>query len=239
MRVTHHQIIGHRYPDFFSQRHSDLPESSRAAQIYPSAERRAPALRDGVRLAPRGAGAPRSFGCGSAELLVARCSEHRGAAPSCVAVLSNLQSNALAKDGLWRMGSRVTAEGGCSVSLRLQPEGKINGSSERWTSPWRLEYAANMRPVDIQQIGEELAIKWDDGSEDFVRLATLRRSCPCADCKGETDILGKLYKGPDRPMSPQASQLRSIATVGGYAIQPIWADGHASGIFPFDLLKKI
>ena len=31
-----------------------------------------------------------------------------------------------------------------------------------------------MRPVDIQTIGEELAIKWDDGNESFVRLEVLR-----------------------------------------------------------------
>jgi DUF971 family protein len=27
--------------------------------------------------------------------------------------------------------------------------------------------------------------------------------------------------------------------VGGYAIQPFWVDGHSSGIFPFDYLKKV
>jgi DUF971 family protein len=96
-----------------------------------------------------------------------------------------------------------------------------------------------MRPTEIQQIGEELAIKWEDGSEDFVRLETLRRHCPCAGCKGERDIMGNVYKGPDQPLSPQSTQLRSIANIGGYAIQPIWGDGHASGIFSFDYLKKV
>ena len=31
-----------------------------------------------------------------------------------------------------------------------------------------------MKPSDIQVIGEELAVKWDDGTESFVRLAKLR-----------------------------------------------------------------
>ena len=48
-----------------------------------------------------------------------------------------------------------------------------------------------MRPKDIQQIGDELAIKWEDGSENYVRLELLRKACPCAGCRGETDILGK------------------------------------------------
>ena len=47
-----------------------------------------------------------------------------------------------------------------------------------------------MRPLDIQPIGGELAIKWEDGSESFVSLEKLRRFCPCAGCKGEVDIMG-------------------------------------------------
>src|SRR2546428_13231837 len=96
-----------------------------------------------------------------------------------------------------------------------------------------------MRPLDIQPIGQELAIKWEDGSESFVSLEKLRRHCPCAGCKGEMDIMGKLYKNPSRPLPPQAFQLRSIGRVGTYAIQPVWADGHATGIFSFEYLREI
>lgn len=96
-----------------------------------------------------------------------------------------------------------------------------------------------MRPVDIQQIGDELALKWDDGSESYVRLESLRRHCPCAGCKGEVDVMGNLYKGPDRPLPPSAFQLRRIASVGGYAIQPVWADGHTTGLYSFDYLRQI
>jgi DUF971 family protein len=96
-----------------------------------------------------------------------------------------------------------------------------------------------MRPTDIQQVGEELAIKWDDGSENFVRLEVLRRSCPCAGCKGEVDVMGNVYRNRDEPLSPQAFQLRRVAHVGGYAIQPIWGDGHSTGLYSFDYLKKI
>jgi len=96
-----------------------------------------------------------------------------------------------------------------------------------------------VRPADIQQIGEELAIKWENGSESFIPLQKLRRHCPCAGCKGEVDILGNLYKNPARPLTPAAFQLRTIHSIGTYAIQPIWADGHESGIFSFDYLKAV
>lgn len=96
-----------------------------------------------------------------------------------------------------------------------------------------------MRPTDIQQIGEELAVKWDDGTESYVRLETLRRYCPCAGCKGEVDVLGNLSKGPDQPLTPASFQLRRLTRVGGYAVQPLWGDGHASGIYSFDYLRRI
>ena len=96
-----------------------------------------------------------------------------------------------------------------------------------------------MKPVDLQSIGNELAIKWDDGAEDFIPLETLRRSCPCAGCNGEVDILGNVYKNPDKVLTPKAFELVRLEAVGGYAVQPVWADGHSSGIFSFDYLKRV
>ena len=96
-----------------------------------------------------------------------------------------------------------------------------------------------MRPLDIQHIGKELAVKWDDGSESFIPLESLRHCCPCAGCKGETDIMGNLYKNPEQPLTQKAFSLVRIVTVGGYAIQPVWADGHATGIYSFDYLRQV
>ena len=96
-----------------------------------------------------------------------------------------------------------------------------------------------MRPTDIQTIGNELAVKWDDGGESFVKLESLRRHCPCAGCKGEIDILGNVYKNPDKPLPPQAFVLLKIVSVGGYAVQPFWGDGHSSGLFAFDYLRRV
>ena len=96
-----------------------------------------------------------------------------------------------------------------------------------------------MHPVDLQPIGQELAIKWDDGAESFVPLEKLRRHCPCAGCKGETDVMGNLYKGPEQKLTPRSVQLLRLVNVGNYAVQPIWGDGHGSGIFSFDYLRKV
>jgi DUF971 family protein len=96
-----------------------------------------------------------------------------------------------------------------------------------------------MRPLDIQTIGQELAVKWDDGTEDFVPLEKLRRHCPCAGCKGEMDVMGNVYKGPDQKLDARSFQLVRIGNVGSYAVQPVWADGHATGIYSFDYLRRV
>jgi DUF971 family protein len=96
-----------------------------------------------------------------------------------------------------------------------------------------------MRPTDIQTIGQELAIKWDDGTESFISLEKLRRHCPCAGCAGERDIMGNVYKAPEKPLTAAAFQLRRMQNVGGYAIQPVWADGHSTGLYSFDYLQRL
>jgi DUF971 family protein len=98
---------------------------------------------------------------------------------------------------------------------------------------------AAVKPLDIQPIGNELAVKWDDGGETFVPLEKLRRACPCAGCKGETDVMGNLCKGPETAYRPNAFQLVRLVNVGSYAVQPVWGDGHATGIYPFAYLRKV
>ena len=103
----------------------------------------------------------------------------------------------------------------------------------------RAKAYSSMRPDNIQQIGNELAVKWDDGSESFISLETMRRNCPCASCHGETDVLGNVYKGPERELGPAAFNLVSLTNVGGYAIKPLWADGHSTGLYSFELLRRL
>ena len=96
-----------------------------------------------------------------------------------------------------------------------------------------------MRPVDLQPIGNEVAIKWEDGSESFIPLEKLRRGCPCAGCRGEVDVMGHVYKNAERPLPAQAFQLVRINRVGGYAVQLVWGDGHDTGLFSFEYLKRL
>lgn len=93
--------------------------------------------------------------------------------------------------------------------------------------------------TDVQQIGQELALKWEDGSESFIGLEALRRACPCAGCKGEMDVMGNLYRGPEQTLRAESFVLRRVGMVGGYALQPVWGDGHSTGLYSFDYLRGL
>ena len=51
--------------------------------------------------------------------------------------------------------------------------------------------------------------------------------------------MGNLYKNPEQPLSPGAFQLVGVENVGGYAIQPVWRDGHSTGLYTFDYLHRL
>ena len=95
-----------------------------------------------------------------------------------------------------------------------------------------------LEPKNIQQIGDELAIAWSDGKESFFNLEMLRRACPCAACGGEPDVLGNISR-PQVSYTEKSFQLAGFNVVGGYAVQPRWADGHGSGIYSFTYLRRL
>ena len=97
-----------------------------------------------------------------------------------------------------------------------------------------------LEPTNIQQIGDELAIAWSDGTESFLKFEMLRRACPCAACGGEPDVLGNVSsRQRGITYTDQSFQLVGFDLVGGYALQPRWADGHSSGIYGFTYLRRL
>ncbi len=98
-----------------------------------------------------------------------------------------------------------------------------------------------LEPTNIQQIGNELAIQWNDSTESYLDLQFLRRACPCAACGGEPDVLGNIIGSHDRGMSysENSFELTGFDVVGGYAVQPRWRDGHNTGIYSFQYLRRL
>ena len=91
---------------------------------------------------------------------------------------------------------------------------------------------------NAQVIGNELALAWNDETESYFALEFLRRACPCAACGGEPDVLGNVSR-PHVTYTDKSFQLVGFDLVGGYALQPRWADGHNSGIYSFIYLRRL
>jgi len=97
-----------------------------------------------------------------------------------------------------------------------------------------------MRPTSIKKIGpEELRITWENGSASSFSFRTLRDQCPCAGCKGETVLLRSYVPPPPDTLAPGRYELVDLRTVGSYAMQAVWADGHDAGIFTWDYLEQL
>jgi ATP-binding protein involved in chromosome partitioning len=80
-----------------------------------------------------------------------------------------------------------------------------------------------------------LDILWADGTVRHYAVRDLRLACPCAMCVEETsgrEILDPKTIGED--IEP-----RVISSVGRYAITVQWSDGHSTGIYPFDRLRRL
>ena len=88
-------------------------------------------------------------------------------------------------------------------------------------------------------VNDLLIIKWEGGNESYIPLIKLRDACPCAECSGEIDAFGNLYKGQAMPRTDAGCTILKVKTVGYYAIQIYWGDGHNSGIYRFELLKEL
>ena len=100
--------------------------------------------------------------------------------------------------------------------------------------------AGELRPVSLTREGDGLTITWTDGTTTAATWAHLRANCPCAAC------IEDRTRPPDpfRVLSPQevaagAPAPTAMRPVGHYAYQVVWNDGHDTGIYPLELLRKL
>ncbi len=93
-------------------------------------------------------------------------------------------------------------------------------------------------PTNIQLIGQEVAIVWDDGAESYLPFEKLRAASPSAANMGETDILGNKYGG-DGPKHFPGVTVVGWAQVGNYAIRFDFSDGHSTGLYSYDYLRAL
>jgi DUF971 family protein len=94
-----------------------------------------------------------------------------------------------------------------------------------------------MVPVQIKIFEKKnLNLKWDDGSESIIEIQKLRKFCPCAICVTEREEHGKYYIPI---VTEEQTRIKNIQQVGSYAIGITWKDGHNTGIYEYNFLKKL
>jgi len=66
-------------------------------------------------------------------------------------------------------------------------------------------------------------------------LLTLRLNCPCATCRGLRDRGEEPWP---RPGSPTPLAVGDANLHGAWGLVITWNDGHATGIYPFETLRR-
>lgn len=99
---------------------------------------------------------------------------------------------------------------------------------------------AELSPTQIKKTdNNSLLVKWNDGNENEIPLTKLRDECPCVNCKGES-VIFESYIPIKAPFKAAGYyEIASIEAVGNYAVSIKWKDGHDTGIYSWDILRKL
>ena len=91
-------------------------------------------------------------------------------------------------------------------------------------------------PIELRKKGtERFTIRWADGHESVFEARYLRGRCPCAGCVSETTGRRLVF---EEQVNPDVA-FAAARTVGNYALHFDWSDGHTTGIYSFDYLRRI
>jgi DUF971 family protein len=109
------------------------------------------------------------------------------------------------------------------------------------------------RPTSVKvnvSTGKGMDIVWGDGHQSHYEFAYLREQCPCATCNDEREKKANATvtggpvatlpgMGPSLPMYKPKPTARNAKTVGSYAMQFDFSDGHTTGIYSFEYLRSV
>jgi DUF971 family protein len=82
-----------------------------------------------------------------------------------------------------------------------------------------------------------MVISWEGGHHSSYSGERLRWACPCAECRGEAGIPGRLAR--INSLAPNELRIQDVALVGQYALQIAFENGHSTGLYTFSLLRSM
>ncbi len=80
-----------------------------------------------------------------------------------------------------------------------------------------------------------LTLVFVDGLECRFDLAELRVNCPCASCRTDRDRDELPWP---KATSPTPLMIRDAELVGAWGLGITWNDGHSTGIYSWELLRR-
>ena len=102
----------------------------------------------------------------------------------------------------------------------------------------------DFHPTGLSADEKALIITWSDQREDRYPISVLRDCCPCATCmvkrneeieeQPESNLLPILSSAEAGPLT-----LTAVQPVGNYAYAIHFSDGHNSGIYTLELLRRL
>ncbi len=93
-----------------------------------------------------------------------------------------------------------------------------------------------LRPVKVKRVNAlQTDITWNDGHYSSYPSWYLRENCPCATCVEEFTGRRLISQGS----IPADLERVDVEPVGNYALRFAWNDHHDTGIYTFDLLRRI
>ncbi len=89
-------------------------------------------------------------------------------------------------------------------------------------------------PADVALSNKQrtLTITWDDGGVSVLPIRYLRGWCPCAGCQGHGVTV--TYKPQEETV-----EISDMYEAGAYALHIRFGDGHDSGIYSWEWLRRI
>lgn len=91
-------------------------------------------------------------------------------------------------------------------------------------------------PATIEVARDEaVTITFLDGEVARFELLALRQGCPCAGCRGRRDQNQPVWP---RAGSPTPLRVEDARLHGAWGLAITWNDGHGTGIFPFESLRR-
>jgi DUF971 family protein len=91
--------------------------------------------------------------------------------------------------------------------------------------------------VELDETARRMRLRWDDGHHGEWSWLALRRASPCALFSGEGNKPGRVRL--ETAIGGEQTRMNEVRWIGRYALAPIWADGHDTGLFTYLKLREL